>query len=180
MTWEIIIPVIALGVTIGIFTYTQWEKKKVESARLTVELGKRMLDPDIKKTRTILNNAMDDDKRQLIIEDTEGVGHLDGITVYHRALEDYLNELEQIGLLVNKKVLGEEFAYEMFGFQFVSVWEYPEINEYIKKQRDEYQKDLWIQFETAYKKFKPLSDKVTPAKRKFSINKNKTTEKKAK
>ena len=179
MTWEII-PVIALAVTIGIFTYNQWEKKKIESAQLTLQLGKRMLDSDIKGTRTTINNAMDDDKRKLIIEDTKDVGHFDQYTVYHRDLEDYLNELEQIGLLVNKKVLDKEFAYEMFGFQFVNVWEYPEINEYIKKQRKDYQEDLWSHFETAYKKFKPLSDKVTPAKRKFSINKNKTTEKKAK
>jgi hypothetical protein len=171
LTWEIIIPVSALAVTILIFTYTQWQKKRVESAQLTLELGKRMFEPNIKATREILNNAMDDKTKTLIIEDTKNVGHFMEFTIYHRDLEDYLNELEQIGLLVNKKVLDGDFAFEMFGFQIISVWEYPEINEYIKKQREDYREDLWNQFEKAYEKFKPLSEKVTPANRKFSINK---------
>jgi len=172
MVYELIVAVGGLIITIAIFTYSQFERKKVESARLTFDLTKRMYDEPIKSARTVINNAIEDEKHNLIIENTEGVGHLGDYTIYQRDLEDYLNELEQVGLFVNKKVLDEEFAYEMFGYQFVNVWEYSEINEYIKKQRIDYQKDLWNQFEKAYKIFKKIQDekKVKPAIRKFSKN----------
>ena len=172
MTYEWLIPVGALGITILIFSFTQWQRKKVESARLTLDLTKRMYDEPVKSAREVINNAIEDENHKLIIEDVEGVGNLGDYTIYSRHLEDYLNELEQIGLFVNKKVLDKEFAYEMFGYQIVNVWKYPEINDYIKKQREDYQTDLWSHLEKAYKKFKKMQDekKVKPASRKFSKN----------
>jgi len=88
-----------------------------------------------------------------------------------RQLEEYLNELEQIGLFVNKGVLDEDFAYQMFGYPICSVWEYPKIKAYIENARKE-QDDLWNQFETAYDLFKPIrnAQKLKAMRKKHSEN----------
>ncbi len=165
--YEWLIPVKALIITILIFSYTQWQRKKVESAQLSFNLTQRLYEPKIEQIRVTLANAIT--KKATITFKIQDISELNVVSMSEDKIDDYLNELEQIGLFVNKGVLGKEFAYQMFGYQFVSVWEFEPIKEYIKKCRTTYQKDLWNQFEKAYKKFKKIHSrrKVIPAIRLF-------------
>jgi hypothetical protein len=160
-----------LIVTILIFSYTQWQRKRVDSAQLTLNLTQRLYEPKIEKIRAKISFAITAKQTIKIQNETEMME----LTITEDEINEYLNELEQIGLFLNQGVLGKEFAYQMFGYQFVSVWEYKPIVEYIKEERKVTQKDLWDQFEKAYKKFKKEQKKrkVIPMFRYFKETYNK-------
>ena len=157
---EWIVASIGLGVTIGIFTYQTWKKKQVESAQLTLELGKRFNDEDLKATREKIYDSIDEKRTLRILRPNETTG-ANEISVGSREMNDYLNELEQIGLFVNKKVLDEKFAYEMFGYQFISVYNHEAVNAFIKEEQKE-QSDLYSQFTKAVIRFNEIKIKENP------------------
>lgn len=97
---------------------------------VTTENGKK-----ITTTNTVTKNKID----------------VEEIMVTERELESYLNVLEEIGLLTNKKVLDKSFAYEMFSYQIRTVYENKVIKKHIDDERiNEKRNDLWDQFEKAY------------------------------
>ncbi len=153
-------PIFALIATIGIFTYSQYLKKRIESAQLSLDLNKRMYDETIRKTRTSIYNAMDLKKDLEILEAGTIASNDENITIQERDIDEYLNVLEEIGLFVNKKVLDKDFAYEMFGFQIRTIYDFKFIKTYMEEQRKKQgQGDLWSQLEKSYKKIIKIKNK---------------------
>ena len=153
-------PIFALIATIGIFSYTQYKKKKVESAQHCFDLNKRMFDEPLRTTRTKIYNAIDLSKNIEILPVDQDVSDSENILIRERDMDEYLNVLEEIGLFVNKKVFDRDFAYEMFGFQIISVHDFKSINDYMKNQRITHdQNDLWSQIEKMYLEMVELKKK---------------------
>ena len=153
-----IIPSGGLIVTIVVFIITQWDRKKIDSAQLTLKLNERLNNDEIKKIRKVIRSALDDKNESLEIvkDDPQKIGKSHGITELE--LVDYLDELEQIAMLVNHKVIDKEFAYQIFGGIFVSIAEYTPIKDFIQKQKDD-KKDSYSHFTKAYEKFKRIEVK---------------------
>lgn len=153
-------PIFALIATIGIFTYTQHKKKKIESSQLCLDLNKRMYDEPLRTTRTKIYNAMDLKKDLKILEAGAIASDDQSIPILERDIDEYLNVLEEVGLFVNKKVFDKDFAYEMFGFQLITIHDFKPIKNYMKNQRIIHkQNDLWSQIEKSYITIKELKEK---------------------
>lgn len=144
-------------ITTALYTARNFAKQtKTTSADLTYKLNERLYQPNIFATREIVRTAID--KKQPLVIGTSIVSDINTLTVSEHDLDNYLAELELIGLLLNKRVLDLDFTYQTFGYLFVSIFSQPEINKYIKYWQSQ-QSDLWSEFETAVKKFKKHKQK---------------------
>jgi hypothetical protein len=124
------------------------ENKKTRSAQVSYEFGKRLLEnDDFRQCSRMIDDAIKN-KTKIIINENPTVEKSNSINKIQ--LDNYLSELETLGLFINDGVISVKYGYELFGDQIDNVFTNDEIKTHVVPTKAK--TDLWDNLITVHDK----------------------------